>query len=58
MRKFMETIISAVKSWVRNDAFTAEDALEMAVDAEIVKPLAASDGTIYTMPNGDILTLD
>lgn len=58
MQKFMETIIHAVKSWVRNDAFTADDALELAMEMEFVAPLTASDGSIYTMPNGDILTLD
>lgn len=58
MQKFMKTIISAVKSWVKNDAFTADDALEVAVETGFVTPLAASDGAIYTMPNGDILTID
>lgn len=58
MLKFMETVISAVKSWVRHDAFTADDALEVAIDTNFIKPLAASDGTIYTSSTGDIYTLD
>ena len=58
MQKFMETIINAVKSWVRNDAFTAEDALDIAIEMDFVQPLAAIDGTIYTSPDGDIYTLN
>ena len=30
MQKFMETVISAVKSWVKHDAFTADDAFDIA----------------------------
>jgi hypothetical protein len=61
MNNFMKTIISAikywVKDWVKNDAFTAEDALDIALKGNFVEPLAAVDGTIYTTPNGDIYTL-
>lgn len=57
MQKFIETIIHAVKSWVKNDAFTADDALEIVAEMDVVEPLRAVDGTIYTAPNGDIYTL-
>jgi hypothetical protein len=57
MQKFMETIIHAVKSWVRHDAFTADEALDMAIEMGFVEPLAAVDGTIYTAPDGAIYTL-
>lgn len=57
MQKFMETIIHAVKSWVKHDAFTADDAFELAMEMGIAEPLRAVDGTIYTAPNGDIYTL-
>lgn len=58
MQKFMETIIHAVKSWVRHDAFTADDAFETVIENGVISPLAAVDGTIYTSPNGEIYTLD
>ena len=58
MQNFIKTIISAVKSWVKNDAFTADDALDIAIESEFVKPLANSDGTIFTSPKGEIYTLD
>lgn len=57
MQKFMETIIHAVKSWVRHDAFTADDAFEIAMEMNVVEPLRAVDGTIYTAPDGAIYTL-
>jgi hypothetical protein len=57
MQKFMETIIHAVKTWVRHDAFTADDAFELAMELDIVEPVRAIDGTIYTSPNGEIYTL-
>ncbi len=57
MQKFIETIIHAIKSWVKYDAFTADDAMEIAMEMDIVEPLRAADGTIYTAPNGDIYTL-
>lgn len=57
MQKFMEIIIHAIKSWVRYDAFTADDAFELAMEMGIAEPLRAVDGTIYTAPNGDIYTL-
>jgi hypothetical protein len=57
MQKFMKTIINAIKSWVRHDAFTADEALDMAIEMGFVEPLAAVDGTIYTSPNGEIYTL-
>lgn len=57
MQKFIETIVHAIKSWVRHDAFTADDAFELAIEMGIVEPLSAIDGTIYTAPNGDIYTL-
>lgn len=57
MQKFIKTIIYAIKSWVRNDAFTADEALEMMLENELIEPVRAADGTIYTAPNGDIYTL-
>lgn len=57
MQKFMETIIHAVKSWVKYDAFTADDAFEIAMEMDIVEPVRAIDGTIYTAPDGAIYTL-
>lgn len=57
MQKFMETIIYAVKSWIKHDAFTADDAMELAMEMDIIELLRAKDGTIYTSPNGDIYTL-
>ena len=57
MQKFMETIIHAIKSWVRHDAFTADDAMEIAMEMEVIEPLRAIDGTIYVSPDGDIYTL-
>lgn len=57
MQKFMEIIIHAVKSWVKYDAFTAEDAMEIAMEMDIVEPVRAIDGTIYTAPEGEIYTL-
>lgn len=57
MQKFMETIIHAIKSWVKYDAFTAEDAVEMVVEMDVIEPLRAIDGTIYTSPEGEIYTL-
>ena len=57
MQKFMETIIHAVKSWVKYDAFTAEDAMEMVMEMDVIEPLRAIDGTIYTSPEGEIYTL-
>ncbi len=56
MQKFMITIINAIKSWIYNDAFTADDAFELAVEMEVIEPLAAKDGTIYTTPDGVIYT--
>lgn len=58
MQNFMKTIIHAVKTWVRYDAFTADDALEIVVENGVIEPLAAVDGTIYTSPDGEIYTLD
>ena len=57
MQKFIETIVHAIKSWVKNDAFTADDAFELAMEMEIAEPLRAVDGTIYTSPEGEIYTL-
>ena len=57
MQKFMETIIHAVKTWVKYDAFTADDAFELIIEEEILEPLRAEDGTIYTAPDGAIYTL-
>jgi hypothetical protein len=31
--------------------------MEIAMEMDIVEPLRAIDGTIYTAPNGDIYTL-
>lgn len=57
MQNFMTTIIHAVKSWVKNDAFTADDAMELAIEMDVIEPLRAIDGTIYTSPEGEIYTL-
>lgn len=57
MQNFMKTIIHAVKSWVRNDAFTADEALDILIENNFIEPMCAVDGTIYTTPNGDIYTL-
>jgi hypothetical protein len=57
MQKFMETIIHAIKSWIKYDAFTADEALETAIELNIVEPVRAVDGTIYTSPEGDVYTL-
>ena len=57
MQKFIETIISAVKLWVKNDAFVADEALDIVLDAGVVEPLRATDGTIYTTPDGVIFIL-
>ena len=47
----------ADKTWVLNDAFTADDALEFMIEDNIIEPVCAADGTIYTAPNGDIYIL-
>lgn len=57
MQKVIETLINAVKSWVKHDAFTADDALDMATEMNVIEPLRAIDGTIYTAPDGAIYTL-
>ena len=57
MKKFMETIIYAIKSWVRHDAFTADDALEIVLEMNYIEPLADANGSIYTAPDGVIYTL-
>lgn len=57
MQKFMETIIHAIKSWVKHDAFTADDAIEIAMEMGVIEPLRAIDGTIYTAPDGAIYIL-
>lgn len=57
MQSFMKTIIHAVKTWVKNDAFTADDAFEIVTGMDVIEPLRAIDGTIYTSPNGEIYTL-
>lgn len=57
MQNFMKTIIHAVKTWVKNDAFTADDAFEIVSEMDVIEPLRAVDGTIYTSPNGEIYTL-
>lgn len=57
MQNFMKTIIHAIKSWVRNDAFTADEALDLMLENNFIEPVRAVDGTIYTAPNGDIYTL-
>lgn len=58
MQTFIKTIIHAIKSWVRNDAFTADEALDMAIEMKFIEPLRAIDGTIYTAPDGAIYTFD
>ena len=57
MQNFMKTIIHAVKTWVKNDAFTADDAFEIVSEMDVIEPLRAVDCTIYTSPNGEIYTL-
>lgn len=57
MQNFMTTIIHAVKSWVKHDAFTADDAMEIAIEMDVIEPLRAIDGTIYTSHEGEIYTL-
>lgn len=57
MQKFIETIIYAIKSWVRNDAFTADDALELILETNIIEPLVDASGLFYTTPDGVIYTL-
>ena len=57
MQKFMETIIHAIKSWIKYDAFTADEAMEMVIEMDVVEPLRSIDGTIYTSPEGDVYTL-
>ena len=54
----MKTIIYAIKLWVKNDAFTADDALDVLIENNFIEPMRAIDGTIYTSPNGEIYTLD
>ena len=53
----MKTIINAIKLWIQQDAFTADDAFKIVADIGAIEPLMASDGTIYTSPDGDIYTL-
>ena len=57
MQKFMETIIHAIKSWVKYDAFTADDAFEVVMELGVIELVRATDGTIYTAPDGAIYTL-
>lgn len=58
MQNFIKTIINAVKLWIKNDAFTADEALEIAMEMDTIECLRAIDGTIYTSPDGDIYTLN
>ena len=53
----MKTIINALKLWIKQDAFTADDAIDIIVNIGAIKLLMAADGTIYTSPDGDIYTL-
>ena len=57
MKNYMKTIINALKLWIKHDAFTADDALNIVADIGVVEPLMTADGTIYTSPEGDIYTL-
>ena len=57
MEKFMETIIYAIKSWVRHDALTADDALEIVLEMNYIEPLVDADNSIYTAPDGTIYIL-
>ena len=57
MKDYMKIVIAAVKSWVRHDAFTADDALEVVDSMGVIEPLRATDGTVYTSPEGEIYTL-
>ena len=58
MLNFMETIIHAIKSWVKHDAFTTEDAIEILADNDFIQPFADVTGTVYTSANGAIYTFD
>lgn len=53
----MKTIIHAIKLWVKNDAFTADDALDVLIENNFIEPMRAVDGTIYTASDGTIYTL-
>ena len=55
---FIKSTINAIKAWVRYDAFTADDALEIVIEENIVEPLAESDGSIYTSPTGEIYIIN
>ena len=57
LKDYMKTIINAIKLWIQQDAFTADDAFKIVADIGAIEPLMASDGTIYTSPDGDIYTL-
>ena len=53
----MKTIINAVKLWIQQDAFTADDAFNIVADIGAIEPLMAADGTVYISPDGDIYIL-
>lgn len=57
MKKFMETVIHAIKLWIKNDAFTADDALDVLIENNFIEPMCAVDGTVYTTSDGTIYTL-
>lgn len=57
MKDYMKTIINAIKIWIKQDAFTADDALNIVADIGAIEPLMATDGTVYTSPDGDIYIL-
>ena len=57
MKDYIKTIINAIKLWIKQDAFTSDDALKIVADIGVVEPLMTADGTIYTSPDGDIYTL-
>lgn len=60
----MKLILEAIKSlfreikiWVKHEAFTADDALDIIIEMDLVKPVCSADGTIYTTKDGTIYTL-
>ena len=55
---FIKSTINAIKSWVKYDAFTADEALEIIIEENIIEPFAESDGSIYKSPTGEIYTIN
>lgn len=61
MQNFMETIIYAIKSWVRYDAVTKEEALDIAMDllleTNVITPITIQENKIITDSQGRIYSL-